>query len=124
MPRQDLRSTYFSPHVVFVSRFFFIVILGRLEIWFVTLWLILKYPKQKRNVSETVQLNTHPLQNTTWPLGDTATVRLTPFVTGDEAKTEWGNVIRKVCFECSQTTLKVTIFTFIISLLPMSHQSG
>ena len=99
MPRQDLRSTYFSPHVVFVSRFFFIVILGRLEIWFVTLWLIPKYPKQKRNVSETVQLNSHPLQNTTWPLGDTATVRLTPFVTGDEAKTEWGNVIRKVCFQ-------------------------
>ena len=37
----------------------------------------------------------YPVQNTTWPLGASATVRLTPFVTGDEAKTEWGNVIRK-----------------------------
>ena len=68
VPRQDLRSAslFFSPHVVFVSRFFFIVILGR----FVTSWLILKYPKQKRNVCETGQLSSHPLQNTTWPLGD------------------------------------------------------
>ena len=43
-------------------------------------------------------LNLWTIQNTTWPLGDTATVRLTPFVTGDEEKTEWGNVIRKVGF--------------------------
>ena len=46
-----------------------------------------------------MQLELRTIQNTTWPLGDTATVRLTPFVTGDEEKTEWGNVIRKVSFQ-------------------------
>ena len=45
-----------------------------------------------------MQPDLRTVQNTTWPLGDTATVRLTPFVTGDEEKTEWGNVIRKVAF--------------------------